>query len=253
MNDLQVTQMKPDKLPRDSRLPLYQRLRDEMLDKITRGEWRPDDAIPTEIELTKTYGVAIGTVRKAVETLVAEGLLERSQGRGTFVRRPSFDGSLFRFFRLLTSQGKRRVPEGRVLDRRIVPPPRPVADALGLGKSAQTIRLDRLRLIDGQVVLMEEIWVPHQKFAVLMDFAPEDFGDLLYPFYDKHCGQAIASAQETLTVEAADAKTAEALGIGEGKPVVVIERLAFGYDRKPLEWRRSIGAADTFRYQVDIC
>ena len=39
----------------------------------------------------------------------------------------------------------------------------------------------------------------------------------------------------------------------EGKPVVVIERLALGFDRKPLEWRRSHGAADTFRYQIDIC
>ena len=90
--------MNPRKSPPDERLPLYQRLRDEMLEKITLGEWHPDEAIPPESELTRTYGVAVGTVRKAVETLVAEGLLERNQGRGTFVRRPSFDASLFRFF-----------------------------------------------------------------------------------------------------------------------------------------------------------
>ncbi len=57
-------------LGQDERLPLYQRLRDEMLGKIAAGEWLPGEAIPTEAELTRQYGVAIGTVRKAVETLV---------------------------------------------------------------------------------------------------------------------------------------------------------------------------------------
>ena len=83
--------MNSGKLAHDERLPLYQRLRDEMVGKISAGEWRPDQPIPTETELTKIYGVAIGTVRKAVDIVVAEGLLERSQGRGTFIRRPSFD------------------------------------------------------------------------------------------------------------------------------------------------------------------
>ncbi len=240
------------KLAHDERLPLYQRLHDEMLEKITRGEWRPDRAIPTEIELTKTYGVAIGTVRKAVETLVAEGLLERSQGRGTFVRRPSFDASLFRFFRHRTSSGERAVPEGRVLERSVATPPKQVAAALNIDARAKAIRLQRLRLIDDKVVLVEEIWLPKAPFAALLDLELSAFGNLLYPFYEEHCGQAIASAQETLTVEAADAKVGRQLGIAEGKPVVVIERLAFGYDRKPVEWRRSVGSADTFRYQVDI-
>jgi len=240
-------------LAHDERLPLYQRLRDEMVEKITTGEWRPDQAIPTEAELTKTYGIAVGTVRKAVDVLVAEGLLERAQGRGTFVRRPSFDASLFRFFRHLTSEGGRKVPEGRVLSRSLETPPDDVAAALGLSSKAKAIRLDRLRLIDGQVVLSEEIWLPKTRFAALLDIDLADFDDLLYPFYEARCGQVIASARETLTVDSANAKTAKALGIAEGKPVVVIERLALGFDRKPLEWRRSHGAADTFRYQVEIC
>ncbi len=78
-------------LGHDERLPLYQRLKDEMLDKIADGTWLPDQAIPTEAELTRHYGVAVGTVRKAVDMLVAEGLLQRIQGRGTFLRRPNFD------------------------------------------------------------------------------------------------------------------------------------------------------------------
>jgi GntR family transcriptional regulator len=236
----------------DERLPLYQRLRDEMLAKIASREWQPGTAIPTENELTQLYSVSIGTVRKAVETLVAEGLLERNQGRGTFIRRPSFDGSLFRFFRYQTDNAKNKVPEGRILARTLVAPPESVAGALSLNKRAKAIRLDRLRLVDGEPVLLEEIWLPHARFGALMNIALPDFGDLLYPLYEEQCGQTVASAQETLTVESADAKVAHQLHMKAGNPVVVIDRLAFGYDRLPLEWRRSRGRADRFRYQIEI-
>jgi len=236
----------------DDRLPLYHRLRDDMIEKIMNREWQPDSAIPTETELTKTYKVAIGTVRKAVDTLVADGLLERSQGRGTFVRRPNFNSSLFRFFRHQTEGTKNKVPEGRILQRALLTPPESVASALGLTKRAKTIRLDRLRLVDGQAVLLEEIWLPHAQFGALMHLELPDFGDLLYPLYEEKCGQTVASAQETLTVETADAEVAKQLGISKDKPVIVIDRLALGYDRQPLEWRRSRGPADRFRYQVEI-
>jgi GntR family transcriptional regulator len=236
----------------DARLPLYQRLRDEIVDKITTGEWRPDRLIPTETELTRIYGVAVGTVRKAVDVLVAEGLLKRIQGRGTFVRRPNFNGLLFRFFRYQAGEGKYEMPEGRMLERALEIPPEHIASALELSARAKAIHLERLRLIDDHAVLTEEIWLPKSRFAALLKIAPADFDDLLYPFYESRCGQIVASAKEILTVESANAKVAQALGIEPGQPVVVIERLALGFDRKPLEWRRSCGAANTFRYQIDL-
>jgi GntR family transcriptional regulator len=78
------------------------------------------------------------------------------------------------------------------------------------------------------------------------------FGNLLYPFYDEHCGQTVASVQETLTVETADADVAATLGIRAGKPIVVISRLAFDLGRHTLEWRRSRGRADRFCYEIEI-
>ena len=103
----------------DERLPLYQRLREEMLAKISAGEWTPGAPIPTEAELTRHYGVAIGTVRKAVDTLVNEGLLLRSQGRGTFLRRPNFETSLARFFRQVNAGGGRETPTSRIVSKTI--------------------------------------------------------------------------------------------------------------------------------------
>jgi len=97
----------------DKRLPLYQRVRDQIAQGIGKT-WRPGDAIPSEAELARTHRVALGTLRKALDILVAEGLLERFQGKGTFVRRANFNASLFRFFRFQTAQGERRIPESRI-------------------------------------------------------------------------------------------------------------------------------------------
>lgn len=236
----------------DERLPLYQRLRDDMLAKIASGEWSPGIAIPTEAELTKHYGVAVGTLRRAVETLVQDGLMERSQGRGTFIRRPNFEGSLFRFFRQVDARGSQRIPTGRVLSRALETTDATVAEALALPPGAAAIRLERVRQLDGKTIYHEEIWLPREPFSPLLGIAPEDFGNLLYPFYESQCGQLIGSARETLTVETADPVIASILGMQAGHPVVMIERIAKGYEGTPLEYRRSRGAAETFRYQVDI-
>lgn len=239
-------------LGQDSRLPLYQRIRDELAASIAQQRWRPGEAIPTEAELVKRHGVSMGTVRKALDTLVAEGLLERLQGKGTFVRRARFDSSLFRFFRFQRESGERRVPESRILRREVIEAPSAVATALRIPTGVQVIQLSRLRLIDKQPILAESIWVSKERFAPLLDLNTSQFGDLLYPIYEERCGQVVASAEETLTAEPVSALHGRLLRLKPGVPVIVIERLAFGYDRQPLEWRRSRGPADQFRYHVEI-
>jgi len=236
----------------DERLPLYQRLREEMLAKIAAGEWMPGAPIPTEAELTKHYGVAIGTVRKAVETLVHEGLLLRSQGRGTFVRRPNFDASLARFFRQVNAVGGREIPTSRILAKTRQKPSQPVAVALKLQDDEEVVHMERLRIVENRTMFHEDIWLPAKRFGALLEIDAESFGELLYPVYETQCGQCIASANETLTVGEADRAMAKILSIKEGSPIVIIERTALGYDRCPLEYRISRAAADGFRYQIDI-
>ena len=103
----------------DERLPRYQRLRDEIAEKIARHVWRPGDALPTEADLAASHNIAVGTVRKAIDALAADELVERQQGRGTFVRRPQFDASLFRFFRY-AGMDEQTVPGSRLLGREAI-------------------------------------------------------------------------------------------------------------------------------------
>lgn len=235
----------------DDRLPRYQRLRDQIAAEIAAQVWKPGEAIPSETDLAATHKVALGTVRRAIDVLVAEGLVERSHGRGTFVRRPSFDNSLFRFLRVQGGDPG-MVPDSRILERAALPAPPEVAHMLGLATGGEAIRLVRQRLLGGRVLMAEEIWLPKARFAAMLTVELSSIGALLYPAYERLCGQLVASADETLTVEAVSADHAKLVGLTPGQPVVVIERLARGYDRQPLEWRRSRAPAATFRYHVQI-
>ena len=236
----------------DQRLPRYQRLRDDIATRINRREWRPGDLIPSETELAVAHGVAIGTVRKAIDQLVADGVLERQQGRGTFVRRARFNSSLFRFFRFQSEAGERRIPQSRILSRKVLAAPSAVASVLRLPQGEPVISLSRLRLIDGEPLLAEEIWLQRSRFEILLALQPEDFGDLLYPLYEERCSQVVVSADENLTVETATAMQARLLRLEAGAPLIVIERLAFDLERHPIEWRHSRGPATRFRYHVEI-
>ena len=236
----------------DGRLPLYLQLRDLLAAQIRAQKWQPGQAIPSEAELSQTHQMAVGTVRRAIETLIAEGLVERTHGRGTFVRKARFDNSLFRFFRFESADGQPLAPRSVIVGRKIIEAARQVAEALHLKPHARVIELLRLRTVDDQPVLAENIYLCAQRFKALADKAPEDFGDLLYPLYERECGLIVASARETLTVETVTAAQARLLGLKERTPVVVIERIAFGSDGAPLEWRQSRGAASKFRYSAEI-
>jgi GntR family transcriptional regulator len=238
--------------PSDARLPIYQRLKDEFAAKIAQGEWSRREAAPSENQLAEAYRVAVGTVRKAIEGLVAEGLLERRQGKGTFVRRPDFGNAMFRFFRHVGTDGEVLRPSARILERGLEAAAAPLAGALALAPGAQLLRLFRERRLDGRAILVEDIALDAARFAALVDLPTGQFGDLLYPLYDEACGAMVARASETISFGAANARIADALDVAPDAAVAVIERIAFGPDGTPLEWRRSYGPADRFSYTIDL-
>jgi len=178
----------------DHRLPRYHRVREALSAEIAARRWKPEEAIPSEGEIAETHQVSIGTVRKAIDSLVADGVLERFQGKGTFVRRPDFQSSFFRFFRFASAGGAARVPVSRILKREETMMTVVVAEALGLKAGAPAIRFSRLRLIDDRPLVLEDIWLPHDRFKALLTIDTGEFGDLLYPLYEQYCGVMVASA-----------------------------------------------------------
>lgn len=233
----------------DIHLPLYRRLYQTFAQRITAGEWRPGDGLPAEIDLARTYHVAPGTVRRAIDDLVANGLVERKHGHGTYVARPNFNNAMLRFFRFRDASGAALVPESRILKRDICPAPAHVALHLRL-KDAFVLHLVRHRLWDGATRLVEDIYLPLERFRSLLTADIMDIGPLLYPAYERLCREIVFAIDEEIVIIESTEADAEALGCAPGELVVSIERIARNALGEPIEWRVSRGEARRFRYKL---
>ena len=249
---LNLQTSKPRSTMGDQRLPLYQLLRDDLAAKISAGTWRPGVPLPSEASLAESYGVSLGTMRHAIEELVDEGMLERRQGSGTFLRRPDFSSSMFRFFLFQAPDGSGLLPESRILSRVKVDPTEEVAQELQLALGDKTIRMSRLRLYNDEPFAAEDIWLPYDRFRAFYNMPLDEIGPLLYPIYEDVCGQLVATVEETLAIAAADGEQARLLNMAPGAPVAMIDRLARAHNGDRLEWRRSIGRGDRFSYKIEI-
>ena len=94
--------MSPD--PSDAR-PLYAKVREQLVERIRSGVWKPGQLIPSEFEIAAEFGVSQGTARKAIGALATERLVMRQQGRGTFVVEHTPAHVLFRFFNMFDATG----------------------------------------------------------------------------------------------------------------------------------------------------
>jgi GntR family transcriptional regulator len=237
----------------DARLPLHARLRDTLAARIASQEWPVDSRIPGEGELAAAYGVAPNTLRRALAQLEREGLVERRQGSGTFVRRPSFRAPLFRFFNFQDQAGGGVViPESRIIGHARTTLPDAAAAALRLPSGQPALRLDRLRLWAGEPIVMEEIFLPLPHFAKLMSWRLEAFEALLYPVYEREFGVVVGGVEDELRVGLADERRAALLAVPEGSAVAIVDRLSLTVDGAPIEWRRAWGRGDRFLYRVSL-
>jgi GntR family transcriptional regulator len=218
--------------------------------RIVGGEFPPGAAIPAEQHLAAEHGVALGTMRQALELLAEQGLVERVHGRGTFVRQGLSGAPMLRFFRFGGATGE--VPASRIMARQSLPLPAEVARAFGCGPGEPGLRLRRLRSLGQQPVLHEEIWLPLPRFAALSEGDPADWGDLLYPAFAKRCGVHVHRAVETIGFGSLHAAAARALKLAPGHPCARVHRLAHDLTGHCVEWRTTLGDANAFHYTVSI-
>lgn len=231
--------------------PLHRQLRDLMLARIGTGEWSPGTYLPPETRLADEYGVAVGTLRKALLDLAAEGVVVRRQGKGTVVASHDSDAVLFRFFNLRRADGSTLRPESRVLgrERRAARPEE--AEALALHDDADVICITRVREADGTPVLFERIVLDAARFGAL-ETDPELLPNTLYQLYQAQFGATVHRAREAITATAADRLCASELGVAPGTPLLHIRRVALDYNAAPIELRLSWVNTAALHYQAEV-
>ena len=220
--------------------------------RILQGEWVPGTALPAEAALAKEHGVALGTLRQALAVLVAEGLLERQHGRGTFVKAGLGGASMLRFFRFRQADEAGAAPGSRILQRQLRLASADEADALGLPAGASVLQLQRLRSVNGVPCLLEQIALPLPMFDALRQSDTSAWDDLLYPMFQRVCGVTIHRAQDQLSFGLLDAAQASALQLEAGHPCVQVDRRAFELGGHCVELRTTLGDAFAFHYTAQV-
>jgi GntR family transcriptional regulator len=237
--------MKPE-APTPAFQPLYRQIKVLLTERLQAGVWGPGAPIPSEIELAQQFGVSQGTVRKAVSELADEQVLIRVQGRGTFVASHSNERIQYAFLRITPDSGRGGEISADLLELRRVKADAAAAAALGLPSGTSVFRLRRKLSIAGAAVLCEEVRLPVDRFPGLTAETVERHHCLLYSMYESAFHVKTVSAEERLKAVGAPDEVAQVLGIAPGAPVLLMERIAYTFDRKPVELRR--GYCDTARH-----
>ncbi len=235
-----------DSTPRKK--PLYNQLVELLREKI--ATLSPGDLLPSERELSESYGLSRTTVRLALKELETQGLINRRHGKGTFVSGISREMvnplGLYSFTEQTRSTGHN--PKTKLLEFGVCPAPAPVAYQMDLRPGDNVYRFRRLRLVDEVPTMLELTYLPADEFASLTaeDILLRPLSDIMEREYHK----GIRVAEEELYAGTATADESEILVIPEGSPVLRLARTTYGEKNGVVEYTHSVARSEQFRYRI---
>ena len=235
--------------------PLYQQIKGLMLKFLQAGEWKPGEAIPSEVELAVRFRVSQGTVRKAIDDLATENLLMRRQGKGTFVATHAEQHVRYRFLKLIPDDGdpsSEGPAERAFIDCKRLRAAADIARALGLRTGDPVLQLRRMLSFSGQPTILEDIWLPGGPFKGLTAERLSAYHGPMYALFETEFGVRMVRAQEKLRAVLPDPDQATLLNVAQNTPLLSVERIAFTYDDKAMELRRGLYRTDKHYYRNEL-
>jgi GntR family transcriptional regulator len=199
---------------------------------IAAGRLADGVRLPPEREMAEGLGIAVGTLRKALETLAKEGLLDRVQGSGNYIRARAGVASIYSMLRLeLTVGGGLPTAELLSVDRLAKP-----VDAPPFGPSTEGWRFRRLRFLGGVPAALEEIWLDGAQAARVVR---DDVSESLYLFYRDRLDLVILSAEDRVTLGSVPDWRDGRFPPEVGTPVGQVDRIARDNTGAPVEFSRT--------------
>jgi len=220
--------------------PLYDQIKILIRKGLIDGEWRPGDVIPSEMELAARFKVSQGTVRKAIDSLAAENLLVRRQGKGTFVASHNHERMHTRFLRIVRDDGQREPLESRLLECRRDKACDTAAGLLDVRVGSPIFTVKRVLSFSGKPVVFDTIHLLAGQFKGLELSQIQEYRGSMYSFFESRYGVNMVRAEERIKAVAADTEAAELLHVSVGAPLLRVDRVAMDYEDRPMEWRRGL-------------
>lgn len=232
--------------PEAAGMPLYRAVKRALQRAIESGAAAPGGALPNEATLAQRFGVSIGTLRKAVDELVAEHVLVRRQGRGTFVATHTSERFLFQFFHVERADGLREVPQVELLAFERVRLAEEDAEPLQLRAGEPAFAIENRLVLQGRAVVHDRLLLPAVLFRGLTEKRLAEREGTIYQLWQSAFGITVLRAQERVRATACDRAVARQLGIAAGAPVLQVRRTALTFGDRPVELRTS--TIDTARH-----
>lgn len=225
-------------LHRTSSKSLWEQVRELIHDEIRSGQFRAGDRLPTEQDYAKRFGISLNPVRAALQQLVQAGVIERINGRGTFVLETKIANQMT----LLSSCTRSLREQGldftvSIIDAgqtRATDVTEPVRLALKVPLRSRLWKLERLIHVEGEPAIILRSWMPLTVVPTLAPKAEFEQGLSLYSYLES-IGITLVAAHARLDVEFAEAVDAELLGIAFGAPLLAVESVALDGARTPIE------------------
>lgn len=233
---------------KENRLPLYCQLSDIIKEKIESGEWSEHYKLPAERELCELYDVSRATVRQAMQDLEVNGYIYKSHGRGTFVNPLKIKQDLLKFYSFTEEMKKLgKAPTSQVIDFCVVAVSEKVAKKMGVSEGERVYKFTRLRLADGEPMMLETTYTPCGRFPGLTKAQLEQRP--LYEIMTKEHGASLTMAEERFVPVLTRENEAKLLQYLPQSPSMMIERVTFE-DQLIIEYTVGIARGDKFEYRV---
>lgn len=236
------------KINRNSVVPLYYQVEENLREMIESGKWKAGDILPPEKELQAVYQVSRTTIRQALDLLVRKGMLIRIPGRGTFVIKNKivhYVGKITSFSEEMLSRGIK--PGTKILEfRKVVPPPF-ISRDLGIKEGSFAVLLKRLRFANDEPVAISEIYLPEDLVPGFLEEGLRE--ESLYNFLEKRYGIVFGETLETVEATSIVGREAKLLKVTEGTPGLVVGRISYADTGRVIERAYTLYRGDKFVYQ----
>lgn len=233
-------------LDRTNPLPLWAQVEADLRTRIEAGEFA--EAFPTDLQLTKDYGVSRHTVREAIRHLNKSGLLKRVRGRGTVLNQAEFEQSLGTLYSLFQSVESTGVAQMSEVLRCEVETNTVAAGHLGVAEDTTLFVLERVRFAGDAPLAIDRAWL---LAAVAEPLLAVDWSHTaLYAELAKIGAPVPNQGWERLTPVLPAAGDRSRLGLGKSDAAFFLERLGTR-DGRPIEWRTTVIRGDRYRFVTD--
>jgi GntR family transcriptional regulator len=230
--------------------PLYARLKERIIQDVESGLVKPGDRLPSQRQLCQQFQMSHMTVRRAIEELVAEGMIHAIPGKGLYVTRPKHpaETSMLGFSGEMSARGYR--VSSQILEKGLLPASTVISRSLDVPVGSELVYLYRLRLVNQEPISLQHSYLVHSLCPGILDHIQEHSS--LYTALNQIYKLELINSSTTVEAALANKSQAEQLGLSLPAALLVVEQINNKDGKQPLEYSRLAYRGDKYVIQTQL-